>query len=214
MNWFSIQKKIDKNLKILNITRPNDLNSKKLSNFNPNIIFFPHWNWYVKEEIYQNFICIGFHTAPLPFGRGGSPIQNLILKGFKVAPVCAIKMTQELDAGPIYDKKEISLEGSLTEILDRLNEATNYLIMKLVNKLPDPAAQKGKTFKFNRLSRKDNEIKSSFSYEQIYDHIRMLDDNTYPSSYIKFKNAIFEFSEVQKSDNEITCKVKITKALK
>lgn len=211
MNWFKIHDKITKNSKILNISRPDELDLKKLSKFNPNIIFFPHWNWYVKEEIFQNFICIGFHTAPLPFGRGGSPIQNLILKGFKVTPVCAIKMTQELDAGPIYDKKEISLEGNLSEILGRLNEATNYLIMKLVNKLPEPTTQNGEIIKFNRLSRKDNEIKSCFSYEQIYDHIRMLDDKTYPSSYIKFNNAIFEFFETEKSENEISCKVKITK---
>ena len=33
-----------------------------------------------EKKIYENFICVIFHTGNLPKHRGGSPIQNLILK--------------------------------------------------------------------------------------------------------------------------------------
>ena len=55
----------------------------------------------------QDLNRIVFHTAPLPYGRGGSPIQNLIVRGhISPAPVCALKMVSGLDEGPIYDKQK------------------------------------------------------------------------------------------------------------
>ena len=30
------------------------------------------------QEIHENYKCIIFHMTDLPFGRGGSPLQNLI----------------------------------------------------------------------------------------------------------------------------------------
>ena len=38
----------------------------------------------------------------LPFGRGGSPLQNLIVRGYKETMLSAIKCVGEVDAGPIY----------------------------------------------------------------------------------------------------------------
>ena len=85
---------------------------KLIRKFNPDYIFFPHWNWIVPKSVHTNFKCILFHTAPLSYGRGGSPIQNLILKGYKNVPVCALEMIEELDAGPILIKKNINLKGN------------------------------------------------------------------------------------------------------
>ena len=68
---------------VLIINNKSQLSKDKLADFIPDIIFFPHWNWIVPDTIYESFKCIVFHTAPLPYGRGGSPIQNLILRGFK-----------------------------------------------------------------------------------------------------------------------------------
>ena len=70
-------------------------------------------------------MCIGFHTAPLPYGRGGSPIQNLIIRNFKIAPVCAIKMTNKFDAGPIFLKEKVSLSGNLDAIFNRISLINN-----------------------------------------------------------------------------------------
>ena len=47
-------------------------------------------------------------------------------------------MIEELDAGPIYSKINISLKGSLKQIFQRINEAINKLILEIVFKNLEP----------------------------------------------------------------------------
>ena len=82
-NWFDISEKSKKfnELSFFHIKTKEELNLEYLSKIKPKYIFFPHWSWKVNKEIFENYECIAFHTAPLPYGRGGSPIQNLIIRG-------------------------------------------------------------------------------------------------------------------------------------
>ena len=41
----------------IHITNKKDLNLTKLNTINPQIIFFPHWNWKIPEEIFNNYLC-------------------------------------------------------------------------------------------------------------------------------------------------------------
>ena len=150
--WFNLNSDIKKENQIKFITKK-DLNLKLLKNYNPNYIFFIHWSWIVDPKIYSYCESILFHTAPLPYGRGGSPIQNLILKVLNHL-LCALKMTKELDSGPIYSKIEISLEGSLNTIFKRLNNAINELITKIITKKIIPKEQVGSSFLFKRLGKR------------------------------------------------------------
>src|SRR4051812_3973566 len=63
------------------ITNPKALTVEKLARLRPRYVFFPHWSWIIKPEIYDSFECVVFHMTDLPFGRGGSPLQNLIVSG-------------------------------------------------------------------------------------------------------------------------------------
>ena len=129
--WFLINKQtlnLTKKKNVFFIKDKNKLNLKKLKKIKPTKIFFPHWGFKVPDEIIKNYECICFHTAPLPFGRGGSPIQNLILKGFLTSPVCALKMTDTIDGGPIYLKRNVSLKGNLSEIFNRISDVINTMI--------------------------------------------------------------------------------------
>ena len=134
-NWFfNYEKSTEyKQLNIYNISDKSDLNIKNLSEINPKYIFFPHWNWKVEEEIYKRYECIVFHTAPLPYGRGGSPIQNLIVNNYEASPVCALKIIEELDAGPIYSQIEVSLDGKIDEIFERIAGVIERLILLSIN---------------------------------------------------------------------------------
>ncbi len=208
-SWFVISNYLKKNNQILLITKKNELTIENVRKINPNLIFFPHWSWEVPSEIHQQYKCILFHTAPLPFGRGGSPIQNLILLGYKKSPVCALKMVEELDSGPIYSKKELSLEGPLSIIFKRLNIIVNDLIKDLVEFLPEPYMQEDNHFKFRRLTEEDNKIPPKGSLEDFYDRIRMLDDSTYPSSFIEYGDYIIEFNKAEFSNGQIKCVAQI-----
>ena len=69
-----------------------DLKLDFIKEIDPDFIFFPHWSYKVDNEIIKNFKCICFHSTPLPYGRGGSPIQNMIIRGHKSTQVCAYKI--------------------------------------------------------------------------------------------------------------------------
>ncbi len=207
--WFKLSHQILSNHQILKIKKKDELCLATLDQFKPDLIFFPHWNWIVSKEIFEKYTCILFHTAPLPFGRGGSPIQNLIKSGFKKSPVNALAMSTDIDSGPIYDQVEMSLNGPLSEILDRLNDVVNMLILRLIDHLPEPKKQLGNPHLFKRLSVEDNEIKHESNIEEFYDSIRMLDDPSYPCAYLKLKNVCIEFSGINRKSNELFCKVRI-----
>lgn len=209
--WFEVNKLIAEMHDVLILREKEDLTLSTLSAFKPDFVFFPHWNWIVPAEIHENYECVIFHTAPLPYGRGGSPIQNLILEKFLSSPVCAIKMTSELDAGPIYAKKNISLDGSLTEIFERTNIVTNELIMEVISLVPKPTIQEGEVHIFKRLCENDNALPSGLCLRDIFDRIRMLDDPSYPNAFIVANDIRIDFISARLREDEIEAYCRITK---
>ena len=210
-NWFKEHPKSKEYgaLNFIEISNKEDLNLEYLEKINPRYIFFPHWNWKVDSEIYERFDCVVFHTAPLPYGRGGSPIQNLILKGFKNSPVCALKMTDILDGGAIYDSFEISLDGTILEIFSRIAVCVEKLIILICQNNPHPIDQNGEVVVFKRLLNSNNELLSSYSISQFYDRIRMLDGLDYPKAFINFGDYKIEFSEAYIDRGNLFSKVKV-----
>jgi len=207
--WFSLFDAFKINNQILFIEDKEKLNYENINKFKPDLIFFIHWNWVVPREIHERFLCIVFHLAPLPYGRGGSPIQNLILRKFKNAPICALRMTDELDAGPVYLKKNISLDGKLSEIFSRMNLILNEMIDILITELPTPKKQIGEKYIFKRLGHEDNKLPHNLTLEGLFDRIRMLDDENYPSAFIECGNLRIEFSDASLDKNQLICKAKI-----
>ena len=210
-SWFNFENEKNLPFSYKVIKDNNDLTLDFLEAYAPDYIFFVHWNWIVGQEIYEKFECVVFHTAPLPYGRGGSPIQNLILNGFDSAPVCALKMIGELDAGPIYSKKDIELSGSLSDIFAKINKAVNILIIEIVTDSIIPQDQKGTPFKFNRLTEKDNELPDSMTVKDMYDRVRMLDHEDYPNAYIIHDGIRLEFFDASLEEDVLNLSCKVSK---
>ena len=146
----------------------------------------------------------------MPYGRGGTPIQNLILNGYTKAPVCALEMGAELDAGDILGKLDINLNGKLSDIFIRMNVAVNILIKKIITSYPKPLPQTGDVVEFKRLNQADNEIPKELSINQIFDRIRMLDDDEYPNAFMIKNNYKIEFINAEKSGETLNCTAKIS----
>ena len=207
----SITNFVKKN-KVIVFKNKNEININALKKIKPHFIFFPHWNYRVSQQIIEKYNCVCFHTSPLPFGRGGSPIQNLILKKIKKAPVCAIKMTNVLDSGPIYLKKTISLSGTLEEIFIKISAVIIKMIKVMIKKKIVPIKQTGKVFKFKRIKKNQSEIKKEKNITEIYDKIRMLSSDEYPNAFIKKNNIKIFFTKPKIKKNYIYCNAKIFKA--
>ena len=196
-------------LNIIEIKTKADLTLELLEKINPRYIFFPHWNWKVDSEIFERYECVVFHTAPLPFGRGGSPIQNLILRNIEKTPVCALRMTEILDGGPIYDSIEVTLDGTITEIFSKIAVCVEKLIIKICQENIEPKEQSGTVVSFNRLTYADNELKSEYSIKELYDRIRMVDGLDYQRAYLNFGKNKIEFTEAHLDKHCLIAKIKI-----
>lgn len=192
------------------ITDKNQLILKNVQQINPEFVFFPHWSWLIPKEIYKKYNCVVFHMTDLPFGRGGSPLQNLIEYGLKETKISAIKVDDGLDAGDIYFKESLKLDGTADEIFIRASEIIfNEMIPEIIKNNIIPYKQVGEIVEFKRRKPSQSEIKIEFDLNKIYDYIRMLDGEGYPKAFIRFGDYKLEFSKASLKAGKIVAKVEI-----
>lgn len=191
-----------------------NIKKKEIIKLNPKIIFFIHWSKLIPSDLYKNYTCIQFHVSNLPKGRGGSPIQNQILKNIIQTKISAFKVSKNLDAGPLCAQENFLLKGSAENILKNMELKSLKIIKNLSkNKNIKFKNQVGNPTYFKRRKPKDSKINISKieTIEKMYDFLRMLDAPSYPNGYIKLKDFIFTFNDIVKKNNTIEAKVKIKK---
>lgn len=171
-------------LRFLLIQSVPEFSIERLRELEPKQIFVVHWSKKIPTEIFSAFECIIFHMTDLPYGRGGSPLQNLILRGHEVTQISAIRCVEEMDAGDIYLKKPLSLSGNAREIFARANEVIHDMILQIIIDNPIPKPQIGPVTIFKRRRPEDSEIPPNQSMQVLYDFIRMLDAPGYPPAQI------------------------------
>jgi len=191
-------------------SNPTELD-KLLETSNPRYIFFPHWSWVLSDEVITKYECICFHMTDLPFGRGGSPLQNLILQGFEETILTALRMERTLDAGPVYYKKPLSLNGSASDIYKRAGRLCWSMINDFIKENPNPLPQKGMITNFKRRNPKESLIPNQLSLEEVYNFIRMLDAPGYPKAFMEIENYRLEFESSHFTDGKLIAKVSFIK---
>ncbi len=190
------------------ITRKEDLTFENINAVKPKYIFFPHWSWIIDEKIYTNYNCVVFHCTDLPFGRGGSPLQNLIIRKIYHTKISALKVSQGIDAGDIYLKKDFDISvGSAQEIFEKMSHIIfKELIPQILNNNIVPRPQTGETVTFKRRTPKDSLINMQSDINSIYDKIRMLDGEGYPKAFINIDNYKILFSDCTLKDGKLFMK--------
>ena len=212
-NLFDVLTKTFKNDSWFRIDCKNDFNIERLQEINPTKIFIPHWSHIIPKEIHENFNCIVFHMTDLPFGRGGSPLQNLITRGYITTKLSAIKVESGIDSGDVYLKKTLNLVGSATEIFSKSAVIIEEMIVEIINNNIIPTPQIGEITKFKRRKPEESNINNLSDLEKIYDYIRMLDCDGYPHAFIETNNIKFEFTNANFDTNNqlISANVRIIK---
>jgi len=192
------------------ITEKKELTVELVNKLKPRYIFFPHWSYIVPKNILDSAECICFHTAKLPHGRGGSPVQNQIVRGFKESEVCALRMTEEVDAGPVYMRRPVSLEGLAEEIYLRIASIISEMILEMIENHIEPEPQEGNVVSYDRRKPSESEIPAELELEKLFDFIRMLDAESYPRAFIRYGNYRLEFTRPALRKGRIEADVKIT----
>lgn len=176
----------------------------------PAKIFVLHWSAKVPAEIVKQYECINFHIGNLPDGRGGSPLQNLIVRGIRQTELCALRMTEEFDAGPVYLRVPVSLEGTAEEVYLRAMGKAVGMCWRIVQDKPEPVPQEGKGRVFARRTPEQSRIPAVETREQLYDHLRMLDAEGYPHAFLEHQGCRYEFCRVTLTTAGIRAEVLIT----
>lgn len=186
-----------------------ELTFNALGKIKPVFVFFPHWSWLIPEDVYSSFDCVIFHMTDLPYGRGGSPLQNLIVRGHRDTILSAFKCVKELDAGPLYLKRPLSLVGKAEKILQQAAVLTERMIVEIVEKRPLLQPQKGDVVEFRRRRPEDGDLSRLEELRQVYDHIRMLDAAGYPPAFLNAGPLQFEFTDARMGEEFIEAGVRI-----
>lgn len=192
------------------ITQRAGLTLAELEDISPRWIFVPHWSWMIPAEIYDRFEVVIFHMTDLPYGRGGSPLQNLIARGHETTLISALRCVRELDAGPIYLKRELSLHGSAEEIYLRASSIIEEMMVEIIEREPDPIDQQGEPVVFERRNLSQSDLRSVTSLDQAYDLIRMLDAEGYPHAYVDVGPLRLHLRRVSRRSDGLHADVHIT----
>ena len=140
-----------------------------------------------KSFLKRNDLVINAHASKLPKDQGFAPLQYQILKNKNKVYISLIKMIKEVDAGPIYFQESFMLNG--TELHDEIRKKQGDQILKILKKFlikyPNvkPKKQRGKGNFNKRRSLKTSELNINKSIKQQFNHIRINDNENYPSFF-------------------------------
>ncbi len=125
------------------------------------------------------------HESDLPKGRGHSPMSWQILEDARQIPFCLFEAVSEVDAGPIYDRRMLHLEG--TEVHHEWRELQGLLTVRMVldfvDQYPEVTAepQSGEPTYFERRTRENDEIDGDEPFRRAFHKIRVCDPDEYPA---------------------------------
>jgi methionyl-tRNA formyltransferase len=105
-------------------------------------IFFLHWSTRIPAQVFERWECVNLHCTPLPYGRGGSPVENMIVRGFRETVITAHRVEAEIDAGPVYAiSRPVSLAGSRDQIFARFVQPCALLVHHICDREPKAIPQ-------------------------------------------------------------------------
>lgn len=206
-NARALRKKLAGKWRVRIISDPAELTAGLLEKLAPRYVFFPHWSWMIPEEIYSRHECVVFHMTDLPFGRGGSPLQNLLARGIRRTKVSALRAGKGADTGPVYFKRPLDLsKGSADEMLAAASGVVfREMIPELLHRQPAPKPQRGRPVLFSRRKPADSDLAAAGLKTQadLYDFIRMLDGEGYPAAFVTVGGLKLEFRRATKSKDTL-----------
>ncbi|MFO7958471.1 MAG: methionyl-tRNA formyltransferase [Candidatus Brocadiia bacterium] len=138
---------------------------------------------------------INVHASLLPDYRGAAPINWAVMRGEETTGVSVIRMSPELDAGPILATREVPIGPAETagELHDRLAEVGAEAAADVVNRMEEglpveerPQPEEGRFFA-RKLTKEDGMMDWSRKAEDIRNRVRGL--RPWPGAYSYLESA-------------------------
>jgi len=128
--------------------RGNEEIIEKIKEMNPDIICVVAYGRILPKEILEipKYGCVNVHPSLLPKYRGSAPIQWAILNGDKITGVSTMYLDEEMDAGDIILKEEVTIGEDETsgELWDRLSKIGAKLLVETLEQIENRTAPREK----------------------------------------------------------------------
>ena len=143
------------------------------------------------EFLSRNRHNIVVHASRLPLGKGWSPATWQIIEGKNEIPLSLFEATDKVDAGPIYLRDVLRLDGS--ELVDKWQKALGMKIVDLcvafakrlsVGEVVGNAQTGEETF-YPRRRPSDSQIDPDKTIGEQFNLLRVVDNEKYPAFFIR-----------------------------
>lgn len=192
----------------LKIHLPERINSaeqvKFLKNLKPDIFVVISYGQILAQEILDipNILAVNAHASFLPGYRGAAPINWALIKGEETTGVTIIKMTKEMDSGPIIMQERAGIDDDDTAktLEDRLSQTASQLLISSLKLIEggkyDLTEQDEKKATFApKLKKEDGLINWKMAARDIYNLIRGCAG--WPGAFTFYKGRLFKIHKVK-----------------
>ncbi|RUM48401.1 MAG: methionyl-tRNA formyltransferase [Hydrogenothermus sp.] len=168
---------------------------KILKELNPDISVVVAYGKIIPEDIIEipKYKTINVHASLLPEFRGAAPIHRSIMEGKDKTGVCIMEITKELDAGDVYECREVPIldEDDIVSLHDKLAEEGAKLLIEVLDKIETGKAKKtpqdhSKATYAKPIEKEEGKIDWSNSAREIFNQIRAL--KVWPKAFSNFRD--------------------------
>ena len=188
--------------------------NKVLNKYNVKLVLCYGWSWIIPKKIHENFICVGLHPSKLPNFKGGSPIQNQIIKGIKSTYISVFRINKDIDGGGIFQQRKVNISVSLKKIFSQLTKVGFYISKDLLEKFINGNLKFKKQKKYNKVYKRRTPKESLFDLKKVKkitfakfnNFVRALND-PYPNAYFCLNKKAYKVNSIKKinKNRKIIC---------
>ena len=187
------------------------LNQIKLVNYrneiqSGDILFLISCTEFINKEIRNKFQkTLLIHESDLPEGRGWSPLQWIIVEGNNTVPLTLLEAVDKIDAGPIWIKRFVNLEGHelvdeiTTKVFSEKLNLMDFAVKNFNSVIPYQQTEDHVTY-YKKRTPNDSEINVEKSIAEQFDKLRIADERRYPC-FFKFRNHTYKITLEKISEN-------------
>ncbi len=140
-----------------------------------------------EKSLKKNSYNLVVHESDLPQGKGWSPLFWQILDGQNEVTVSMIEATDEIDSGPIYLQKTLTLSGYElnNEIRKKQAEITIDMCVEFVENFSSfkPIPQYGEESFYLKRNPEDSRLDVTRSIKDQFNLFRIVDNENYPAFF-------------------------------
>ena len=168
---------------------------EKLKNLAPDVSVVVAYGKILPKEIIEipKYKTINVHASLLPEYRGSAPIHRALLDGKDKTGVCIMEIVEELDAGDIYECKEVEIqeEDDIVSLHNKLAKEGAKLLVKVLKDIEEGKAKKTKqddtkSSYAKPITKEEGKINWGKTAREIFNQIRAL--KVWPKAFTKFRD--------------------------